>query len=91
MIPNQFLGIPIIEEAAPSAFPAQEERELDAHIRLAIDKFRCPACGSLNAEMTLFVFSTGVEKLTECRNCGNEQREIVDPAPTLGFLRLLQQ
>jgi uncharacterized protein (DUF983 family) len=78
MIPNQFLAIPIIEEAAPSGFVAQIERELYSQIRAAIDMLRCPSCGSLNYETTLFVFSTGVEKLVECRNCGNVREEMLD-------------
>jgi hypothetical protein len=78
MIPNQILGIPIIEEAAPSDFVAEKERELYSQIRLAIDMLRCPSCGSLNYETTLFVFSTGIEKMVECRNCGNVHEEILD-------------
>ena len=62
MIPNQILGIPIIEEAAPSGFPAQQEREFYSQIQAAIDMLRCPWCGSLNYETTLFVFSTGIEE-----------------------------
>ena len=77
MIPYQFLGIPIIEEAAPSGFPTQQERELHSQIQAAIDMLRCPSCGSLNYETTLFVFSTGIEKMVECRNCGNVQQEML--------------
>jgi len=88
MIPNQFLGIPIIEEAAPSGFPAQQEREFYSQIQAAIDMLRCPSCGSLNYQTTLFVFSTGVEKMVECRNCGNVHEEILynDVRGLLGFL-----
>jgi len=78
MIPNQFLGIPIIEEAAPANLVAQQERELYSQIQVAIDLLRCPSCGSLNYETTLFVFSTGVEKMVECRNCGNVREEMLD-------------
>ena len=78
MFQNQILGIPIIEEAAPSGFPAQQERELCSQIQAAIDMLRCPSCGSLNYETTLFVFSRGTEKLIECRNCGNVQEERLD-------------
>ena len=78
MIPNQFLGIPIIEEAAPSGLPAQQERELYSLIQAAIDMLRCPSCRSLNYETTLFVFSAGVEKLTECRDCGYVHEEMLD-------------
>ena len=77
MSPIQILGIPIIEEAAPSGFPAQQEPELYSQIRAAIDRLRCPSCGSLNYETTLFVFSTGVEKLVECRNCGDVREELL--------------
>ena len=77
MIPNQFLGIPIIEEAAPSGFPAQLERELYSQIQAAIDMLRCPVCGSLNYQTTLFVFSRGVEKMIECRNCGSVHDEML--------------
>ncbi len=88
MIPNQILGIPIIEEAAPSGFPAQQERELYSQIQAAIDRLRCPSCGSLNYQTTLFVFSTGIEKMVECRNCGNVHQEILhnDVRGLLGFL-----
>jgi len=48
MIPNQILGIPIIEAAAPGNFVAQQERELFSQIQVAIDMLRCPSCGSLN-------------------------------------------
>jgi hypothetical protein len=77
MFPNQILGIPIIEEAAPSNFPAQQEREFYSQIQAAIDMLRCPSCGSLNYQTTLFVFSTGVEKMVECRNCGNVHEEML--------------
>ncbi len=88
MIPNQILGIPIIEEAAPSNFVAQQEREFCSQLRLAIDMLRCPSCGSLNYHTTLFVFSTGVEKMVECRNCGNVHEEMLDDDSIehLGFL-----
>jgi uncharacterized Zn finger protein len=88
MTPNQFLGIPIIEEAAPSGFPAQQERELYSQIQAAIDMLRCPACGSLNYETTLFVFAARVEKMIECRNCGDVYREMLynDVEGLLGFL-----
>ncbi len=90
MIPNQFLGIPIIEEAAPSGFVAQIERELDSQLRAAIDRLRCPSCGSLNYQTTLFVFSTGVEKMVECRNCGNVYEEMLDDNAS-GLLAFLPQ
>lgn len=88
MFPDQILGIPIIEEAAPSGFPSQQERELFSQIQAAIDMLRCPVCGSLNYETTLFVFSAGIEKMVECRNCGNVQQEMVytDVKGLLGFL-----
>ena len=78
MIPNQILGIPIIEEAAPGNLVAQQEREFCSQIQAAIDLLRCPLCGSLNYQTTLFVFSTGVEKMVECRNCGNVYEEMLD-------------
>ena len=78
MIPNQILGIPIIEQAAPGNFVSQQERELFSQIQVAIDMLRCPSCGSLNYQTTLFVFSTGVEKMVECRNCGNVHEEMLD-------------
>ena len=78
MIPNQLLGIPIIEEAAPSNLVAQQEREFYAQMRVAIDMLRCPSCGSLNYQTTLLVFSAGVEKMVECRNCGNVHEEMLD-------------
>jgi hypothetical protein len=78
MIPNQILGIPIIEAAAPGNFVAQQERELFSQIQVVVDMLRCPSCGSLNYQTTLFVFSTGVEKLVECRNCGNVHEEMLD-------------
>jgi len=78
MLPNQILGIPIIAEAAPSGFAAEKERELYSQLRVAIDMLRCPSCGSLNYQTTLFVFSKGVEKLVECRNCGNLHEERLD-------------
>ena len=83
MIPNQILGIPIIEQAAPSGFAAQKERHFYAQIQAAIDMLRCPSCGSLNYETTLFVFSTGVEKMMECRDCGNVHEETPDAATGL--------
>ena len=88
MIPNQILGIPIIEEAAPSGFPSQQERELYSQIQAAIDVLRCPSCGSLNYQTTLFVFSASVEKMVECRDCGNVHQEILynDFRGLLGFL-----
>ena len=88
MIPNQILGIPIIEEAAPSGFVAEIERELYSQIRVAIDMLRCPSCRSLNHETTLFVFSAGVEKMIECRDCGNVHEEMLydDVKGLLGFL-----
>ena len=88
MFQNQILGIPIIEEAAPSGFPAQQERELCSQIQAAIDMLRCPSCGSLNYQTTLFVFSRGIEKMVECRNCGNVQEERLynDVKGLLGFL-----
>ncbi len=88
MNPRQILGIPIIEEAAPSGFPAQQERELHSQIRAAIDMLRCPSCRSLNHETTLLVFSAGVEKMIECRDCGNVHEEMLynDVKGLLGFL-----
>src|SRR5271166_4374227 len=62
MVPHNILGIPIIERAAPGGFVAQQERELNSQLQAAIDMLRCPSCGSLNYETTLFVFSTGIEK-----------------------------
>ena len=84
---NNFLGIPNIEEAAPSGFASQAERELYAQIQAAIDRLRCPWCGSLAFETTLFVFSTGVEKLIECRACGNAHEEM--PGKRTGHLAFL--
>jgi len=78
MIPNHILGIPIIEQAAPGDFVSQQERELFSQIQVAIDMLRCPSCGSLNYQTTLFVFSAGVEKMVECRNCGNVHEEMLD-------------
>ena len=66
---NRILGIPIIEQASGD-FVARQEQERYAQIQAAIDALRCPSCGSLNHETTLFVFKTGVEKMTECRDCG---------------------
>jgi uncharacterized Zn finger protein len=88
MTPNQILGIPIIEEAAPSGFPAQQQRELYSQIRAAIDMLRCTSCGSLNYETTLFVFAANVEKMIECRNCGSVHQEMLynDVEGLLGFL-----
>jgi len=88
MTPNQFLGIPIIEEAAPSGFPAQQERELYSQIQAAVDMLRCPACRSLNYETTLFVFAASVEKMVECRDCGNAHQEMLynDVKGLLGFI-----
>ena len=77
MIPNQILGIPIIEEAAPGGFPAQQERELYSQIRAAIDMLRCPSCGSLNYQTTWFVFLASVEEMIECHNCGSVHQEIL--------------
>jgi len=94
MIPNQILGIPIIEEAAPSGFVAEIERELYSQIRVAIDMLRRPSCGSLNYQTTLFVFSSGVEKMVECRNCGNVHEEMLDDnaSQLLAFLpRIIAQ
>ena len=78
MIPKQILGIPIIEEAAPADFAAQQERELQAQLQAAIDMLRCPHCRSLNYETTLFVFSAGVEKMIECGNCGFVHEEMLE-------------
>jgi len=75
MIPNQILGIPVIERAAPGDFVTQQERELYSQIQVAIDLLRCPLCGSLNYQTTLFVFSAGIEKMIECRDCGNVREE----------------
>lgn len=87
MIPNQILGIPSIEAAAPGDFVAAEERELYSQIQLAIDMLRCPACGSLNFETTLFVFYASVETMIECRNCGNVDTEmLLDDTGPLAFL-----
>ena len=78
MIPKQILGIPVIEQAAPGNFVSQQERELFSQIQVAIDTLRCPLCGSLNYQTTLFVFSSGVEKMIECRNCGHVHDEMLD-------------
>jgi len=88
LTPNPFLGIPIIEVAAPSGFPAQQERELYSQIQAAIDMLRCASCGSLNYKTTLFVFAACVEKMIECRNCGDVHQEILynDGQGLLGFL-----
>ena len=40
MIPNQILGIPIIEEAAPGDYVAQVDRQLHSEIQAAIDLLR---------------------------------------------------
>ena len=89
MIPNNILGIPIIEEAAPSGFAAERERELYSQLRAAIDMLRCPLCGSLNYQTTLFVFAAGVEKLVECHHCGNVHEEKLhdDVTEGLAFLQ----
>jgi hypothetical protein len=88
MTPNQILSIPIVEEAAPSGFPAQQERGLYSQIQAAIDMLRCPSCGSLNYETTLFVFPVCIEKMIECRDCGNVYQEMLynDVEGLLGFL-----
>jgi hypothetical protein len=88
MVPFRILGIPIIEEAAPGDFVAQTEREIYSQVQLAIDALRCPLCGSLNYEITLLVFSTGVEKLLECHNCGGMHEEMLSDraAGLLAFL-----
>jgi hypothetical protein len=86
MLPNSILGIPIIEQAAPGNYVAAEERELFSQLRQAIDMLRCPACGSLNYETTLFVFSTRIEKLIECRQCGVVHEELLDDDGLLGFV-----
>ncbi len=88
MNPNQILSIPIIEEAAPSGFAAQQERELHLQLQAAIDLLRCPSCGSLNHETTLFVFPAVVEKMIECRHCGDVRRAMLynDVCGLLGFL-----
>jgi uncharacterized Zn finger protein len=49
---------------------------------------RCRSCGSLNYQTTLFVFSRGVEKMVECRNCGDVREEMSD-ADTSGLLTFL--
>ncbi len=77
MFLNQVLCIPIIEWAAPSGFPAQQEPELYSQLRAAIDMLRCPGCGSLNYETTLFVFRSGIEKMIECRGCGAVHEELL--------------
>lgn len=88
MMPNRILGIPTIEEAAPANFVAAEEAELQSQIRVAIDRMRCRMCGSLNYATTLFVFRASVEKMMECRNCGNVAREMLyeDDDGPLAFL-----
>ena len=88
MIPYHVLGIPILEEAAPSGFAAEREPELHSQLQAAIDRLRCPSCGSLNYEITLFVFSTSIEKLVECRNCGASREEMLVDASNqlLAFL-----
>jgi hypothetical protein len=90
MIPNQILGIPVVEEDAPGVFVAAEDRELYSQIQLAIDKLRCPECGSLNFTTTLLVFSASVEKMTKCRNCGNVETEIL-PGNVAGLLAFLSR
>ena len=42
MLPNHILGTPIIEEAAPGDFVAQQEREVRAQLQAAIDMLRLP-------------------------------------------------
>jgi hypothetical protein len=88
MIPKQILGIPIIEEAAPSGFAAQQDRELHSQLKASIDRLRCPSCGSLDYETTLFVFRAVVEKMIECRNCGDVHQAMLfnDVGGLLGFL-----
>jgi hypothetical protein len=88
VLPNQILGIPIIEEAAPRNLAAEKEHELYSQLQVAIEMLRCPSCGSLNYQTTLFVFSTGIEKMVECRNCGNVHEEVLDDNAIghLGFL-----
>ncbi len=88
MNPNQILDIPIIEEAAPSGFAAQQERELSSQLQAAIDRLRCPSWGSLNYETTLFVFPAVVEKMIECRNCGDARQAMLynNVGGLLGFL-----
>lgn len=88
MIPYHVLGIPILEETAPSGFAAEREPELHSQLRAAIDRLRCPSCGSLNYETTLFVFSASIEKLVECRNCGASHEEMLadDSHQLLAFL-----
>jgi len=75
---NQILSIPIIEEAAPSDFPARVDRELRPAIQIAIDMLRCPACGSMNYDSRLFVLTSGVLNSVACRGCGNVRDEILD-------------
>jgi len=75
MVPYRILGIPIREEAAPSGFVAEREPELHSQLQAAIDVLRCPSCGSLNYDTTLFVLSSGVEKMVECRSCGGVHEE----------------
>jgi hypothetical protein len=75
MFPNQILGIPIIEEAAPANFVAAEEVELHSQVQHAVELLRCRWCGSLNYATTLFVFEASVEKMIECRHCGNVATE----------------
>ncbi len=69
-------------------FVARQEQERYAQIQAAIDALRCPSCGSLNHETTLFVFKTGVEKMTECRNCGAVREEMLRDEAT-GLLAFL--
>jgi hypothetical protein len=77
LVPHRILGIPILEEAAPSGVVSEREPELYAQLQAAIDVLRCPSCGSLNYETTLFVFSTGVERMVECHNCGGIHVELL--------------
>jgi hypothetical protein len=88
MIPNQILGIPIIERPAPGDFVARQEHQRHSQLQAAIDALRCSLCGSLNYETTLFVFKTGIEKMTECRNCGAVREECLrdEPGELLAFL-----
>lgn len=88
MIPNQILGIPIIEQAPAGDFVAAEEIEFYSQLRCAIDRLRCPACGSLNYTTTLFVLSASNEAITECRDCGNVGTEAV-PGSVEGVLAFL--
>jgi hypothetical protein len=69
-------------------FAAQQERELYSQLQAAIDRLRCPSCGSLNYETTLFMLPAVVEKMIQYRNCGDVRQAVLynDFRGLLGFL-----